>query len=130
MSKMNSLIFPCKTLTASAFPSKHVVVRLRDDRKYTAVSAQTFTYTNPQITSFQPLRGPRNGGTDLTVPNAQNNNNKLIATPKRFSALISTLALSSTSVWGRCLVSSGSGPLRWRFAAPDQRRWSVRNIWC
>ncbi|KAL3114962.1 hypothetical protein niasHT_011398 [Heterodera trifolii] len=46
---------------------QHVVVRLREDRKYTAVSSQTFTYTNPQIASFQPFRGPRNGGTDLTI---------------------------------------------------------------
>uniref|UniRef100_A0A914ID92 Sema domain-containing protein n=1 Tax=Globodera rostochiensis TaxID=31243 RepID=A0A914ID92_GLORO len=46
---------------------QHVVVRLREDRKYTAVSSQTFTYTNPQITSFQPYRGPRSGGTDLTI---------------------------------------------------------------
>ena len=46
---------------------QHVIVRLRDDRKYTAVSTQTFTYTNPQISSFQPFRGPKSGGTDLTV---------------------------------------------------------------
>uniref|UniRef100_A0A1I8BP85 Sema domain-containing protein n=1 Tax=Meloidogyne hapla TaxID=6305 RepID=A0A1I8BP85_MELHA len=46
---------------------QHVIVRLRDDRKYTAVSTETFTYTNPQITSFQPFRGPRSGGTDLTI---------------------------------------------------------------
>nr|CAD2193070.1 unnamed protein product [Meloidogyne enterolobii] len=46
---------------------QHVIVRLRDDRKYTAVSTQTFTYTNPQISSFQPFRGPKSGGTDLTI---------------------------------------------------------------
>uniref|UniRef100_A0A915EUN6 Sema domain-containing protein n=1 Tax=Ditylenchus dipsaci TaxID=166011 RepID=A0A915EUN6_9BILA len=28
---------------------------------------QTFTYANPSISSFQPFRGPRNGGTDLTI---------------------------------------------------------------
>lgn len=46
---------------------QHVIVRLRDDQKYTGISEQMFTYTNPQITSFQPYRGPRNGGTDLTI---------------------------------------------------------------
>ncbi|KAI1715743.1 plexin cytoplasmic rasGAP domain-containing protein [Ditylenchus destructor] len=46
---------------------QHVVFKLRDDRKYTAVSSQTFTYANPVITSFQPFRGPRSGGTDLTI---------------------------------------------------------------
>lgn len=40
---------------------------MRDDRRYTAASSQTFTYANPTITSFQPYRGPRNGGTDLTI---------------------------------------------------------------
>ncbi|KAF7629263.1 Sema domain-containing protein [Meloidogyne graminicola] len=57
---------------------QHVIVRLRDprrdysnnstdDRKYTAISTQTFTYTNPQIATFQPYKGPKNGGTDLTI---------------------------------------------------------------
>lgn len=46
---------------------QHVVFKLRNDRRYTAASSQTFTYANPLITSFQPFRGPRNGGTDLTI---------------------------------------------------------------
>lgn len=46
---------------------QHVVFKLRDDRKFTAVSSHTFTYANPSIRKFRPNRGPRNGGTDLTI---------------------------------------------------------------
>ncbi len=47
--------------------SQHVVFRLRDERKYTAVSSQMYTYADPQPKSFQPYRGPKSGGTDVTI---------------------------------------------------------------
>lgn len=42
-------------------------MKLKDDRLYTAVSNDTFTYVNPVITEFRPYRGPRSGGTDVTI---------------------------------------------------------------
>ena len=47
--------------------SQHIVVKLRDDARYTVVSNATFTYVDPRITSFRPQRGPRAGGTDITL---------------------------------------------------------------
>lgn len=47
--------------------TQHVVIKLRDDPQYTAISNDTFTYVNPAITSFRPQRGPKAGGTDVTI---------------------------------------------------------------
>ncbi|KAI6217562.1 Sema domain-containing protein [Aphelenchoides fujianensis] len=47
--------------------TQHVVIKLRDDPRYTAVSNDTYTFVNPKIASFRPYRGPRSGGTDLTI---------------------------------------------------------------
>lgn len=47
--------------------AQHVVIKLKDDSKFTAVSNDTFVYVNPRITSFRPYRGPRSGGTDITL---------------------------------------------------------------
>lgn len=42
--------------------TQHVVIKLRDDPQFTAISNDTFTYTNPSVTSFRPYRGPKSGG--------------------------------------------------------------------
>ncbi|CAD5219510.1 unnamed protein product [Bursaphelenchus okinawaensis] len=47
--------------------AQHVVIKLKDDSQYTAVSNDTFMYVNPKIQSFRPFRGPRAGGTDITL---------------------------------------------------------------
>lgn len=41
--------------------TQHVVIKLKDDPQFTAISNDTFTYVNPSVISFQPFRGPRSG---------------------------------------------------------------------
>ncbi|KAI6236464.1 hypothetical protein M3Y95_00160400 [Aphelenchoides besseyi] len=59
----------CNTRSPSVLKrqSQHVVIKLRDDQRYTAVSNDTYTFVNPKIASFRPYRGPRSGGTDITI---------------------------------------------------------------
>lgn len=47
--------------------TQHVVIKLRDDKQYTAISNETFTYVDPAVKNFWPQRGPRSGGTDITI---------------------------------------------------------------
>jgi plexin A len=59
----------CNTRAPSVLrkQTQHVVIKLRDDPQYTAISNDTFTYVNPAVTSFRPHRGPKAGGTDITI---------------------------------------------------------------
>lgn len=47
--------------------SNPIVIKLKDDIIYTAISEQNFEYVDPSITGFQPRRGPTSGGTDVTI---------------------------------------------------------------
>jgi plexin A len=55
-----------KPLTGTGQPV-NVIVKLKDNLNYTAISDQSFTFVNPSVTSFSPHRGPISGGTDITI---------------------------------------------------------------
>uniref|UniRef100_A0A8R1XYX6 Sema domain-containing protein n=1 Tax=Onchocerca volvulus TaxID=6282 RepID=A0A8R1XYX6_ONCVO len=44
-----------------------VVVKLREEHKYTAISNDSFTYVDPVVKNMEPTKGPRFGGTNVTI---------------------------------------------------------------
>uniref|UniRef100_A0A915ADH7 Sema domain-containing protein n=2 Tax=Parascaris univalens TaxID=6257 RepID=A0A915ADH7_PARUN len=44
-----------------------IIVKLRDEHKYTAISNDSFMYVDPLVTRVEPLKGTKYGGTDVTI---------------------------------------------------------------
>ncbi|MCP9265926.1 hypothetical protein DINM_021348 [Dirofilaria immitis] len=44
-----------------------VVIKLREEHKYTAISNDSFTYVDPVVKNMEPTKGPRFGGTNVTI---------------------------------------------------------------
>ncbi|KAL3982306.1 Plexin cytoplasmic RasGAP domain family protein [Acanthocheilonema viteae] len=44
-----------------------IVVKLREEHRYTAISNDSFTYVDPVIKNMEPTKGPRFGGTNVTI---------------------------------------------------------------
>lgn len=59
----------CRTRSSSPHKMARnpIVVKLREDLKYTAISNQSFTYVDPLVTRMEPLKGTVLGGTDVTI---------------------------------------------------------------
>ncbi|MFH4977135.1 hypothetical protein AB6A40_003844 [Gnathostoma spinigerum] len=44
-----------------------IIVKLRDEHRYTAISNDTFMYVDPTVSRMKPQQGPQFGGTDVTI---------------------------------------------------------------
>uniref|UniRef100_A0A915PJ57 Sema domain-containing protein n=1 Tax=Setaria digitata TaxID=48799 RepID=A0A915PJ57_9BILA len=59
----------CRTRQSpTPIPARYpVVIKLREEHKYTAISNDSFTYVDPVVKNMEPTKGPRFGGTNVII---------------------------------------------------------------